>query len=221
MRVLAAGIVMISLYTASDAIGADWPAGTVAPGRSARADRFQIVGRAVAVSGDTLWFPRFGLTIGLKGIQACRLPQWAFDPRAGLGEFPAPVACGPLAKAWLKRLVRTSSVRCAADLISMRETKARCLVHGQDLGEQMLRVGWARVTSVHDPKYTATERIARAARYGLWATYVLDMAEWQREAVDRTTGRRPSADWNLLRTRESEITPPFNDWRNRPRRTDR
>jgi hypothetical protein len=50
---------------------------------------------------------------------------------------------------------------------------------------------------------------------------VLDMPEWRAKAVDRTLSRRPIADFNLLAEREREISPPFEDARKRPLRTDR
>ena len=177
------------------------------------------------ISGDTLWFPGHGLSLRLEGIEACALPQWAFDPTVAPGVHSLkPVPCGPLARAWLKRVVGNASVTCRPGLyIPARGVEARCSVRGRDLGLEMLRVGWARTVGVgrRDPQYASAERYARSARYGLWGTYVLDMEEWQRKAVDRTTERRPLADWNLLVGREHEITPPFADWRNRPRRTDR
>ncbi|KSV73625.1 hypothetical protein N183_24630 [Sinorhizobium sp. Sb3] len=69
----------------------------------------------------------------------------------------------------------------------------------------MLRVGWARVASPYsrNTEYLAYQRYAMAARYGMWATYVLDMNEWRRKAVDKTIGRQPIADANLLADRES------------------
>ncbi len=71
----------------------------------------------------------------------------------------------------------------------------------------MLRVGWARVASPssYNAQYLAYQRYAMAARYGMWATYLLDMNEWRRKAVDKTLGRQPIADANLLTERESEI----------------
>jgi hypothetical protein len=60
-----------------------------------------------------------------------------------------------------------------------------------------------------------------SARYGIWETYVLDMDEWRRKAMDRKLSRRPISDFNLLAERESEISPPFDDARKRPRRTGR
>lgn len=93
----------------------------------------------------------------------------------------------------------------------------------RDLAVEMLRVGWARVASPHteNSHYQAYQRYAMAARYGMWATYVLDMNEWRHRAVDKTLGRQPIADANLLADRESEISPPFIDARRKPKRTDR
>ncbi|OYR22848.1 hypothetical protein CEV34_4046 [Brucella pseudogrignonensis] len=65
------------------------------------------------------------------------------------------------------------------------------------------------------------QRAAMSARYGMWATYVLDMNEWRRKAVDRTLDRQPIADFNLLAERKSEISPPFADAHRKPKRTDR
>lgn len=86
----------------------------------------------------------------------------------------------------------------------------------------MLRVGLAR--SVRDeapPAYMAIERYAKSARFGIWGTYVLDFDEWNSKAVDKTLGRQPLADRNLLPERTLEFTPPFDDWRHHPSRIDR
>ena len=88
----------------------------------------------------------------------------------------------------------------------------------------MLRVGWARVKTPSPPRfseYLTWQQHAITARYGMWATYVLDMDEWRAKAIDKTLTRKPIADFNLLADRESEISPPFQDARNRPSRTDR
>ncbi|MGZ2488309.1 endonuclease YncB(thermonuclease family) [Rhizobium pisi] len=182
-----------------------------------------IKGRAAVDSGDTLWFPQMGITVRLDGIEACLLPQWAFDPTASQElTRPAPVPCGALARAWLKRVVDNSVVHCTPSrYLAAGERSARCFARGRDLALEMLRVGWARTIGPQDFEYLAAERYARSARYGLWGTYVLDMAEWRKNAIDQTIGLRPIADWNLLAERKSEFTPPFGDWRNRPRNTDR
>lgn len=184
-----------------------------------------ISGQVSVVDGRTLWFPQGGNTVRLSSIDVCELPQWAFDPKHhGESNIPKPVPCGPLAKAWLKRSIGTSAVECA---IRSRgndgELVGRCTVGRQDLALEMLRVGWARIeaASPAPPEYLAWQRHAMSARYGMWATYVVDMDEWRAKAVDRTLSRRPIADFNLLAEREREISPPFQDARRRPRRTDR
>ncbi|KAB2716276.1 thermonuclease family protein [Brucella intermedia] len=186
-----------------------------------------IKGRAVAMDGRTLWFPTYAQRIRLADIDACELPQWALTPqqkKGQAGKFPAPVPCGPFAKAWLKRTVGAEVVTCTvtgydADAVA----RAYCAVRNRDLGLEMLRVGWARVDSpiLTYPEYMGYQRAAMSARYGMWATNVLDMNEWRAKAVDKTLERHPFADFNLLAERKSEISPPFADARNRPRRTDR
>ncbi len=182
-----------------------------------------IVGRVAVIDGRTLWFPRSAQKVRLAGIDACELSQWAFDPaRYGKGSTLKPVACGPLARAWLKRMVGDSRVTCRANAIdSDGASVGTCSARGHDLAVEMLRVGWGRVSSPSPPGYATWQRYAMAARYGMWATYVLDMDEWRAGAVDRTLQRRPVADVNLLAERKREVSPPLIDARKRPVRTDR
>lgn len=183
-------------------------------------------GRVAVMDGRTLWFPEYAAKVRLLDIDACELPQWAFDPKWNERDrikAPPPVPCGPLAKAWLKRAIGGSIVHChVAAYASDGASVARCTVKGADLGLEMLRVGWARVGTPYpsNPSYLSRQRHAMAARYGMWATYVLNMDEWRRKAVDRTLSRQPIADFNLLVERESEISPPFIDARRKPIRTD-
>lgn len=186
-----------------------------------------IKGRASVIDGRTLWFPQTAQKIRLADIDACELPQWALDPdwkdRKNV-KAPNPVPCGPLARAWLKRNLGTKAVECTVTNYGVDGTpEAYCRAGGRDIALEMLRVGWARVSTPFPraPSYIAYQTSAVAARYGMWATYVLDMNEWRRKAVDRTADRQPIADHNLLATRESEISPPFIDARNKPHRTDR
>ena len=186
-----------------------------------------IKGRAVVMDGRTLWFPTYAQRVRLADIDACELPQWALTPQWKNREAtkaPAPVPCGPFAKAWLKRTVGVGVVTCAViSYDNEAVARAYCTVRGQDLGLEMLRVGWARVDSPYltYPQYMGYQHAAMSARYGMWSTYVLDMNEWRRKAVDKTLERQPVADFNLLAERKSEISPPFADARNKPRRTDR
>jgi len=182
-----------------------------------------IAGRVAVIDGRTLWFPRSAQKVRLAGIDACELPQWAFDPtRYGKSSTLKPVPCGPLARAWLKRIVSDNRVTCTANAVNSDGAYVgTCSAHGHDVAVEMLRVGWARVNSPSPPGYVTWQRHAMAARYGMWATYVLDMDEWRAGAVDRTLQRQPITDFNLLTERKRAISPPFFEARKRPARTDR
>jgi len=183
----------------------------------------KISGRASVLDGRTLWFPQGGHKVRLASIDACELPQWAFDPRRhGESTIPKPVPCGPLAKAWFKRTVGNAQVTCIVEAYGAAGgLVGRCTVRGRDLALEMLRVGWARTQSPAPAQYLTWQNYAMAARHGMWGTYVVDMPEWRAKAIDRTLSRRPIADFNLLAERESEISPPFEDAGRRPKRTDR
>lgn len=205
-----------------------WPADAVRPKMAPSSSINEtvsgmVVGRVSVIDGRTLWFPRSAQKVRLAGIEACELPQWAFDPtRYGKRSTLKPVPCGPLAKAWLKRTVSDSRVTCTAHAVdSDGAYVGTCSARGHDVAVEMLRVGWARVNSPSPPGYVTFQRHAMAARYGMWATYVLDMDEWRTKAIDRTLQRQPIADVNLLAERKREISPPFIDARNRPARIDR
>ncbi|QYA17498.1 thermonuclease family protein [Rhizobium sp. AB2/73] len=186
-----------------------------------------VKGRATPIDGTTLWFPTHGQSVRLAGIDGCELPQWAFDPKR-VGDAStaalAPVPCGALAKAWLKRTVGSRSVTCDVRGSGTNGMPVgTCRSGSRDLAFEMLRVGWARLSSgtFVDPTYANAQRYAVSARYGIWGTYVLDMNEWRAKAVDRTLDRRPAADINLLKERKVEFTPPFADARRAPARRDR
>lgn len=183
----------------------------------------KISGRASVIDGRTLWFPLSRRKVQLAWVDTCELPQWSFDPRRhGESTIPKPIPCGPLAKAWLKRTIGDAVVDCVGQAHNAEGVfLGRCTVRGRDLALEMLRVGWARVSSPAPQEYLTWQNYAKSARQGMWATYLLDMPEWRRKAVDRTRARRPIADFNLLAERESEISPPFDDARRRPRGTDR
>lgn len=183
----------------------------------------KISGRTSVIDGRTLWFPSGGQMVRLASIDTCELPQWSYDPRRhGDSSIPKPVPCGPLARAWLKRTVGSAQVTCTVEAHDADGALVgRCSLRGRDLSLEMLRVGWARVGPLAPAEYLRWQNYAMSARHGMWATYVLDMQEWRVKAVDRTLSRRPIADFDLLAERESEISPPFEDARKRPRRTDR
>jgi endonuclease YncB( thermonuclease family) len=183
----------------------------------------KISGRTSVIDGRTLWFPMGRHRVRLASIDACELPQWSHDPRRhGESVIPKPIPCGPLAKAWLKHTVGSTQVICTVRTYDADGALlGHCSVRDRDLALEMVRVGWARVNAAAPAEYLTWQNYAMSARHGMWATYVLDMPEWRRKAVDRTLARRPIADFNLLAERESEISPPFDDARRRPKRNNR
>lgn len=173
-----------------------------------------IKGPVVVMDGRTLWFPTFAQLVRLADIDACELPQWAFDYGAKEGKATraaTPVPCGPFAKAWLKRTIGSAPITCkVVSYDGDAVARARCSARGRDVALEMLRVGWARVDGVNptDPQYTSYQRTAMSARYGMWATYVLDINEWRRKSVDKSLNRQPITDFNLLVERSSENSAP-------------
>jgi endonuclease YncB( thermonuclease family) len=211
---------MLQNGEAADLVGHPQPAPLFA------SHRRSVEGRVAVVDGRTLWFPGSAILVQLADIDSCALPQWSFQPREITpppGEL-YPVPCGGLAKAWLKRIVGDGAVVCKLrDRVVDQLTVGVCRTGGGDIALQMLQVGMAKliIPFSTNERYRQAQHNALSARYGMWATYVLDMPEWRRNAVDRTTGRRPQADFNLLIRRQSEISPPFRDARRQPARTDR
>lgn len=200
---------------------ADLPNG---PSRDRKVSLNRITGRVTVVDGRTLWFAGRHILVRLNEIDSCDLPQWAFDPEPNNSSFLPPVPCGALAKAWLKRSIGSRAVTCRLVAVPGSDAMSGiCQAGDMDLAREMLRVGWARLTTAFpsDPHYFEAQRHAVSARYGIWATYVLDMTEWRQKAMDKTLGRRPLADINLLSERQSEISPPFADSRRQPPRRDR
>jgi endonuclease YncB( thermonuclease family) len=195
------------------------------PSQSRKASPNKITGHVAVVDGRTLWFADQGILVRLSEIDSCDLPQWAFapGPNDNSGSLP-PVPCGALAKAWLKRSIGSRAITCRTVAVSASDAMSGiCQAGHMDLAREMLRVGLARLTTAFpsNPRDFETQRHAVRARYGMWATYVLDMTEWRQKAVDKTLGRKPLADINLLSERRSEISPPFADARRQPSRRDR
>lgn len=128
-----------------------------------------ISGRAVAVDADTL---RIGDTrIRLIGLDAVELDQICMD---GAG---AEWKCGREARAFLDRLSDEGTTRCAADgRDRYRRVLARCSTSGADLGEQIVRAGWA----VADLEYGLALAEARLNGRGIWAGRFDDPADWRR-----------------------------------------
>lgn len=176
-------------------------------------------GRVSVVDGRTLLFPEHGRTVQLMNIDTCDLPQWAV---AQSSSGPSPVPCGAKAKAWLTRTVGTQTVDClGTGYTQSGQVLAYCSVKGRDVALEMLRVGLAVIDTPRPlrAEYFSVQSEAVAKRYGIWGTFVLDMDEWRRRAVDQTPPRQPIADYNLLADRHRDVTPPMFESRNLPKTT--
>lgn len=176
-------------------------------------------GRVSVVDGRTLMFPEHGRTVQLMNINTCELPQWA-AVRSSSGSSPVP--CGAKAKAWLTRTVGAQSVEClGTGYTQSGQVLAYCTVTGRDVALEMLRVGLAVIDTPRPlrTEYFSVQSEAVAKRYGIWGTFVLDMDEWRRRAVDQTPTRQPIADYNLLADRHRDVTPPMFESRNLPKVT--
>lgn len=97
--------------------------------------------------------------IGLPGIDA---PA----PDATCGEGDAAWPCGRMARAELMRFIRGRAIECQVPPGEERLPDiARCSVGGADIGEWLVRQGWARPAG---EAYADAAREAEEARRGLW-----------------------------------------------------
>ena len=127
-------------------------------------------GQARAVDGDTL---RIGeVRVRLVGLDAVELDQTCTDD-AGVHW-----TCGRDARAFLDGLTARVTTTCAADgQDRYRRVLAHCRTNETDLGEQIVRAGWA----VAELEYTVALAEARLNGRGIWAGQFDDPARWRRD----------------------------------------
>lgn len=92
--------------------------------------------------------------------------------------------CGDMARDRLKGLVGGRPIDCRErDRDGYGRMVAQCRVGGVDLGEAMVRAGWAvEYRQFSRGAYTAAEAEARAAKRGLWAGSFEAPDHWRAEA---------------------------------------
>jgi endonuclease YncB( thermonuclease family) len=141
-----------------------------------------LTGRAYAVDGDTIRIG--GTNIRLTGFDAVELDQLC--TRDGK-DWP----CGGEARDYMAGLLRNGDATCLSEgRDRYRRELARCDVRGRDLGDAMVRAGWA----VADMQYALALAEARLERRGIWAGRFDDPAEWR-----RTRGEPEPDFWSWLR----------------------
>lgn len=130
----------------------------------------EIVGRASVPDGDSL-------IIGRKRIRLIGIDAPERDQNCGEGAATWP--CGRQAGAHLGRLIGAAPVACAYfERDRYGRYLAACTVAGRDLGDAMVRDGFAVDL---DGRYSGAQGEARSARRGLWRGPFVRPAVWRRQ----------------------------------------
>ncbi len=135
------------------------------PPRAAEPDRQRYARVLVETAGTLRVRDR---AIRIAGIDAPEIDEFCKDATGQ--SWP----CGRAAAAALQRLVRQRSVECEADRETRDDTDAHCTVAGTQIGEWLVRQGWARPA---DP--STMQAAADEARDGARGMY---REQWQPKA---------------------------------------
>ena len=136
----------------------------------------QVTGPARVVDGDT-----FNVSVERVRLWGVDAPEGRQVCQNAQGEG---YACGDVARDQLVGLIGVRAVRCEVrDRDPYGRAVARCLAGSTDLGEAMVRAGWA-VDYVQFSRgaYASAELEARRARRGLWAGRFETPSTWRAEA---------------------------------------
>lgn len=144
---------------------------TAAPGPSAD---LAISGPATVIDGDTIVVQ--GKHIRLFGIDAPESNQRC------TGADRLPYNCGGLATSVLEEEIGGAVVNCfVIDVDQYRRLVGVCAANGHDLGEQMVRLGYAiDYVFFSGGRYGEAQEEARAAKRGMWAGQFIEPREWRR-----------------------------------------
>ncbi len=130
--------------------------------------------------GDS--FSLSGEEIRLWGIDAPEFFQTCRDA-AGM-DYP----CGRRAKKHLQDLIGDRAVRCETTARAKNETRtvARCFVGADDLGQLMVRGGWAvEYRYFSKGAYAGDELAAKNFRRGLWSGTFQNPRDWRKARENR------------------------------------
>ena len=131
-----------------------------------------ITGKPRIIDGDTIEIS--GKRIRLHGIDAPEKDQTcSIDGRAW--------ACGIAAWGELVQITAGKEVACEPhDTDRYGRTVAACSADGTDLGDWLVRNGWAVAYYLYSYEYTRAEYHAKTNRRGLWAGEFVMPWEWRR-----------------------------------------
>lgn len=131
-----------------------------------------IVGRASVIDGDTLNI--HGTRIRLNGIDA---PESSQTCEAAGSQY----RCGQKAAFALSDMIGSSTITCQRlDTDRYGRAVSRCTVNGMDIGQTMVRQGWALAYREYSTAYVADERHARAMKTGIWRGEFTNPADHRR-----------------------------------------
>lgn len=131
------------------------------------------IGQATVIDGDTIEIQ--GERIRLHGIDAPESGQWCHNRK---GER---YRCGQKSSLALADMIGDRVVRCVeVDRDRYGRIVGKCDVDRQDLGEWMVRQGWAVAYIRYSYDYVRAETFAKSARLGVWqGPFVMPWA-WRR-----------------------------------------
>lgn len=129
------------------------------------------------IDGDSIRLA--GIEMRLQGIDA---PEWKQRCRTVEGKQ---YACGEMAAAHLRKLVKGKQVKCRFEQSDRYGRKlATCTIEGVNLNEMMARDGWALAYRHYSTAYIKAEELAKKDKLGIWAGSFQKPWEW------RNTGGR-------------------------------
>jgi endonuclease YncB( thermonuclease family) len=130
-------------------------------------------GRAYVIDGDTIDVA--GHRVRLFGIDAPESAQ-----RCERNGFA--YACGETARRQLQAIIGANEVACRVrDTDRYQRAVANCAAGGADLGEAMVRSGWALAYRQYASDYVQAEAEARRQGIGLWAGRFDAPWDWRRQ----------------------------------------
>lgn len=135
-----------------------------------------VAGQPVVADGDTLTIN--GQRIRLFGVDALEAEQLCQNDRGQDWQ------CGGKATQALADLVRGQAVTCEQrDIDQYGRMVAVCRIGTRDIGEEMVRQGWAVAFRKYSSAYVGAEDEAQLARRGIWS------GQFDRPEAFRAAGR--------------------------------
>lgn len=128
-----------------------------------------IQGRPRVVDGDTFVFQSSGQKqrVRLKALDAFELSQLCFDSSRG-GDYK----CGVVARGEMVRIIGDREIMCRGkgnDIFGRLVASCYIADTGADVGEKLVRSGWALAFRQYGKDYAAAEDVARVHHSGAWA----------------------------------------------------